>query len=69
MTHHFCPTCERPYGCPRAEEDCGSPQVYDCYRCYLHRYQKEIFLLLAAVSSRFGDDHGCAGYADPCFAY
>ncbi|MBZ5628802.1 MAG: hypothetical protein LAO06_08045 [Acidobacteriia bacterium] len=64
MKHHYCPTCERPYGCPRAEADCGSPNVYDCHGCYQRRYRKELAALVASVAARFGDDQSCAGYGD-----
>jgi hypothetical protein len=63
VTHHFCPTCEQRYSCPRGEEDCGSPQVYDCYYCYVHRHRKELSALLASVTTRFGHNQSCASMA------
>ena len=69
VTHHFCPTCEQPYGCPRGEEGCRSPHIYDCYYCYARRHRKELSALLTSVTARFGDDQSCAGYGDFCFAH
>ncbi len=69
MTYHFCPTCEQTYRCPRAEEDCGSPHMYDCHCCYQRRYRKELNTLATDVAFRFFDDQSCAGYGDFCYAH
>jgi hypothetical protein len=69
VKHHFCPTCEQPYDCPRSEAACGSPHVYDCHRCYQRRYRKELDALVAQMATRFGDDQSCAGYGDFCYAH
>ena len=57
MTHHFCPTCEQIYSCPRPEKSCGSPNVYDCYTCYVSRYRKELLTMLSSFAGRFGAVH------------
>ncbi len=69
MNHHFCPTCEQPYGCPRSETDCGSPYIYDCYCCYARRHKKELSALIASVVMRLSDDQSCAGCGDFCVAH
>ncbi len=69
MKQHFCPTCEQPYGCPRTEAGCGSPDVYDCHCCYLRRHREQLNLLLAEVTARFGDDQSCYGYGKFCYAH
>ncbi|MBZ5523498.1 MAG: hypothetical protein LAP21_14790 [Acidobacteriia bacterium] len=69
MKHHYCPTCQQPYGCPRGEADCGSPHVYDCLCCYQRRHRQELAALVASVVTRFGDDQSCAGYGDLCYAH
>ncbi len=69
VMHHFCPTCEQSYSCPRGETDCGSPQIYDCYCCYVRRHKMELSALIASVTMRFGDDPSCTAYGDCCFAH
>ncbi|MGI9103302.1 MAG: hypothetical protein ACR2IF_12765 [Terriglobales bacterium] len=68
MTHHHCPTCDRPYACAR-QDACRSPHVYDCLCCYQQRYRHELRNLLESVSARFGDEPTCAGEGDFCFAH
>ncbi len=67
--HHFCPTCERRYRCPRSEGDCGSPHVYDCHCCYQRRYVQQLSALAVEVACRFFDDRSCAGHGDFCNAH
>jgi hypothetical protein len=69
VKEHSCPTCGQSYGCPRGEADCGSPHVFDCHGCYQRRYRKELKALGGTVAARFGDDIGCAGYGDFCYAH
>ncbi len=69
MKHHFCPTCEQRYCCPRGEENCGSPHIYDCHCCYTRRHRKELAALLAALTTRFAEDQSCAGSGDFCLAH
>jgi hypothetical protein len=69
VKHHFCPTCEQHYACPRGEPECGSPETYDCHCCYQRRYRRELQALVATVATKFADDQGCAGYGDFCHAH
>ncbi len=69
MKHHFCPSCEQRYGCPRGEANCGSPDVYDCLACYRARHRKQLEALIEAVEARFGFGDACAGFGDFCNAH
>jgi hypothetical protein len=68
MKRHECPTCGQHYECTRAEDECGSPLVYDCFFCYVSRYAKQLESAAGDVSERFGIRPFTSGSPDVCYA-
>ncbi len=66
---HWCGSCGELYRCPRDQSGCGSPYMYDCHRCYLKRYWRELESALQQVEERFGLDNGSTGISEFCDAH